>query len=78
MYQDFIQQGQEHYQAGHMHEILGCIKALHLETAASDIGLPAGLLQVGDGMNCGGDKVLNNTALHPICEQDFILHRAAV
>ena len=41
-------------------------KSLYLKTDASGISLEAGLLQVKDGMNCGEDEVLTNTALFPI------------
>ena len=41
-------------------------KLLYLEIDAFSIGPGAGLLQVRDSINCRQDKVLGNTALHPI------------
>ena len=38
-------------------------KALYLETDTYGISLGVGLLHLRDGMNCGLNKILNNTAL---------------
>ena len=38
---------------------------IHLETDTSSVSFGARLLQVGDGMNCGHDKVPDNATLPP-------------
>ena len=41
-------------------------KPSYLEIDTSGTGLEADIFQVRDGINCGWDKVLNNTAFCPI------------
>ena len=41
-------------------------RPLYTQTDASGVSLEAELIQVRDGMNCGDDKVLDNTTLQPI------------
>ena len=40
-------------------------RPLNLETDASGVSLPAGLLQVRNGMNWEQEKVKDNATLHP-------------
>ena len=61
----FVWQSEEDSQKDTCVNFYDVAKPLCLETDASAVSFRAGLLQVGDGIDCGYEKVPYNTTLRP-------------